>query len=65
MATNTYSRSVGIHRALYALVILVCLVIPLDRARASDIQLTNLTVLPFSGGNGEVQFDLTWTNSWR
>ncbi len=65
MAKRTQPRSVGIYRALYALALLVCLVLPLTSARANDIQITNLTVHPHSGGNGEVEFDITWSNSWR
>jgi len=65
MATTKHLRSVGIHRALYALIILVCVAFPLRDAFANDIQITNLTVHPHSGGTGEVEFELTWTSSWR
>jgi formylglycine-generating enzyme required for sulfatase activity len=40
-------------------------VFSLMSALANDIQVTNLTVHPHSGGNGEVEFDLSWSNSWR
>jgi hypothetical protein len=50
---------------LSALALLVCLIFPLRDSFATDIQITNLTVHPHSGGTGEVEFDLTWGNSWR
>ena len=65
MATRTQPRSVGIDRALYALMLLVCLLLSARTSLANDIQITNLTVHPHSGGNGEVEFDITWRNSWR
>ncbi|MEY4668885.1 MAG: hypothetical protein RL518_1584 [Pseudomonadota bacterium] len=46
------------------LVSLYLLAVPRE-ALANDIQITNLTVHPYSGGNGEVEFDITWQNSWR
>ncbi len=45
--------------------VLVCLAFPLRDTFATDIQITNLTVHPYSGGTGEVEFDLSWSNSWR
>jgi formylglycine-generating enzyme required for sulfatase activity len=45
--------------------VLVCLAFPLRDTFATDIQIANLTVHPHSGGNGEVEFDITWSNSWR
>jgi formylglycine-generating enzyme required for sulfatase activity len=45
--------------------VLVCLAFPLRDTFANDILITNLTVHPHSGGNGEVEFDITWSNSWR
>jgi formylglycine-generating enzyme required for sulfatase activity len=65
MATTKHSRSVGFCRALCALMILVSLLLPIHASFANDIQITNLTVHPHSGGNGEVEFDITWSNSWR
>ena len=65
MATKTQLPSVGIKRALYALALVVCLIFPLRESAATNIQITNLTVHPHSGGTGEVEFDLTWSNSWR
>jgi predicted Rdx family selenoprotein len=66
MATTKHSRSVGFCRALCALMILVSLASsPYTHTFANDIQITNLTVHPHSGGNGEVEFDITWSNSWR
>jgi formylglycine-generating enzyme required for sulfatase activity len=43
----------------------VCLLVPLRASVANNIQVTNLIVHPHSGGNGEVEFDLSWENSWR
>jgi formylglycine-generating enzyme required for sulfatase activity len=65
MIGHTNFRSVGLLQAFSALVLLACLLFPLRAALANDIQITNLSVLPFSGGNGEVKFDITWSNSWR
>jgi formylglycine-generating enzyme required for sulfatase activity len=65
MLGQKHSRSVGPAQTLYALLVVVCLLLPLHAARANDIQIANLTVHPHSGGNGEVEFDLTWNNSWR
>ena len=65
MAPKTHARSVGIKRALYALALVVCLIVPLSTSFATNIQITNLTVHPHSGGTGEVEFDLSWSNSWR
>jgi formylglycine-generating enzyme required for sulfatase activity len=65
MAPRTHARSVGIERALYALALVVCLIFPLRESAATNIQITNLTVHPHSGGTGEVEFDLSWGNSWR
>jgi hypothetical protein len=45
---------------------LVCFIIaPLREASANNVRITNLTVHPYSGGDGEVEFDLAWDNSWR
>ncbi len=65
MAKRTQPRSIGIYRELSALVMLVCLLLPTTFALANDILISNLTVHPHSGGNGEVEFDITWSNSWR
>jgi formylglycine-generating enzyme required for sulfatase activity len=65
MIDHIQLRSVGLRRVIGALAILVCLAVPLASALANDIQITNLTVHPHSGGNGEVEFDITWRNSWR
>ncbi|MFN5061720.1 MAG: SUMF1/EgtB/PvdO family nonheme iron enzyme [Pseudomonadota bacterium] len=55
----------GFERSLIALVVFVCFVLPFRTSLANDIQVTNLTIHPHSGGNGEVEFDITWSNSWR
>lgn len=34
-------------------------------AHANNIAIGNLVVHPYSGGNGEVEFDVSWDNSWR
>ncbi len=34
-------------------------------ANANNVRITNLTVHPHSSGDGEVEFDLAWDNSWR
>jgi formylglycine-generating enzyme required for sulfatase activity len=65
MTGHSRLRGVGLVRALCALALLVCLIFPLRDTFANDIQITNLTVHPHSGGNGEVEFDITWSNSWR
>jgi formylglycine-generating enzyme required for sulfatase activity len=65
MISCMHPRSIRLVQALTALVLLVCLLLPLQASFANDIQITNLTVHPHNGGNGEVEFDLTWSNSWR
>jgi hypothetical protein len=45
--------------------LLLALCLPTNESKANDIQITNLVVHPHSGGNGEVEFDITWSNSWR
>jgi len=51
--------------ALTALMLLLALCLPTTESKANDVQITNLVVHPHSGGNGEVEFDITWSNSWR
>ncbi len=43
----------------------LCLALCISSASANDVRITNLTVHPYSGGDGEVEFDLAWDNSWR
>jgi formylglycine-generating enzyme required for sulfatase activity len=59
------SRCVGALRVFFALLVLVCVLSPLHEAAANDVRITNFVRHPYSGGNGEVEFDLTWNNSWR
>jgi formylglycine-generating enzyme required for sulfatase activity len=65
MATTTQAGSVRVLQAISALLLLVCLLLPLNASLANEILITNLTVHPHNGGNGEVEFDITWSNSWR
>jgi formylglycine-generating enzyme required for sulfatase activity len=65
MVGQGHLRSDAVYRALHALGLLVWLFFPLTSALANDISVTNLTVHPHNGGNGEVEFDITWSNSWR
>jgi len=57
----------GIKGSLSVLMACVSLVVVFStrHAFANDIQITNQTVHPHSGGTGEVEFDLSWSNSWR
>jgi formylglycine-generating enzyme required for sulfatase activity len=56
----------NIKKVLYALMVLsVSLALPKYEALANDIQVSNFTTHPFSGGTGEFEFDITWQNSWR
>lgn len=43
----------------------LALVAPITHAHAGNIQITGLVVHPYSGGNGEVEFDVSWESSWR
>lgn len=36
-----------------------------DIAHGNAISITNLSIAGASGGNAEIQFDLSWSNSWR
>jgi hypothetical protein len=65
IGTQTRPGNVTWNRALSALTILLCLLVPLRVSVANNIQVTNQTVHPHSGGIGEVGFDLSWENSWR
>jgi hypothetical protein len=59
----TYGRITRVVQKALGVLLLFCL--PFIQASANDIQITNLTVHPYNGGNGEVEFDITWQNSWR
>jgi formylglycine-generating enzyme required for sulfatase activity len=50
---------------VFALLAFLFLVSPIKPALANDIQIPTQTNYPFSGGTGEVGFDMTWSNSWR
>lgn len=70
MSREGKQREVGIYRVpkyrvLIALLLIVFLLAPSQRARATDVRITNFWRHPYSGGNGEVEFDVTWNNSWR
>ena len=45
--------------------ILVCFFALVKDANANNVRITNLTGHPHSSGDGEVEFDLAWDNSWR
>jgi formylglycine-generating enzyme required for sulfatase activity len=51
--------------ALYALLLVCSLFLPTSQSKANDVQVTNLVVHPHNSGYGEVEFDITWSNSWR
>jgi hypothetical protein len=56
----------NLKRALYLLIAFsVSLALPKHEALANDMQVTNVATLPESGGFGEVEFDISWQNSWR
>jgi len=59
------SQLASIAPALYALLVTVSIFLPAFESKANDIQVTNKTIHPHSGGNGEVEFDISWSNSWR
>lgn len=65
MNRNIKQRCVGNLRVLLALTLFVFLAAPLQHATATDPRITNFWRHPYSGGNGEVEFDLAWDNSWR
>jgi formylglycine-generating enzyme required for sulfatase activity len=52
-------------RLALALLALFVWCVHVSSARAYDIQISNLVVHPYSGGNGEVEFDINWQSSWR
>ena len=43
----------------------MCFFALLKDANANNVRIANLTVHPHSSGDGEVEFDLAWDNSWR
>ena len=53
MPTYRQSRSVGVQRALCALMVVVCLLMPVRVALANDVRITNLTVHPYNGGDSK------------
>jgi formylglycine-generating enzyme required for sulfatase activity len=68
MSNLAKQKAIGLSRALNTLcvLILVCFTFaPLREASANNVRITNLTVHPYSSGDGEVEFDLAWDNSWR
>ena len=68
MSNSAKQKAIVLSRAVNTLcaLILVCFIIaPLREASANNVRITNLTVHPYSGGDGEVEFDLAWDNSWR
>jgi formylglycine-generating enzyme required for sulfatase activity len=65
MSREKQPRGVGVHRVLVALTLFVFLAAPLQQAAATDPRISNFWRHPYSGGNGEVEFDLAWDNSWR
>jgi formylglycine-generating enzyme required for sulfatase activity len=58
-------RSMGVYWTLCALLALLYLAGGCCPASATDVRITNFWRHPYSGGNGEVEFDLAWDNSWR
>ena len=68
MSNLAIQKFIVLSRVLNTLcaLILVCFIVaPLREASANNVRITNLTVHPHSGGDGEVEFDLAWDNSWR
>ena len=68
MSNLAKQKAIVLSRALNTLcaLILVCFIVaPLREASANNVRITSLTVHPHSGGDGEVEFDLAWDNSWR
>lgn len=62
---SVFGRISRRQRFLLALAALLVWLVAADRARAYDIQIANLVVHPYNGGNGEVEFDIAWQSSWR
>jgi hypothetical protein len=50
---------------MHALVGFLCLVLSITVAQATDVRIANQTIHPYNGGDGEVEFDLAWDNSYR
>jgi formylglycine-generating enzyme required for sulfatase activity len=65
MPSERISGSVARNRALSALVGFLCLVLSITPAFATDVRIANQTIHPYNGGDGEIEFDLAWDNSWR
>jgi formylglycine-generating enzyme required for sulfatase activity len=65
MPSERISRSTAKNRALSALLGLLYLVLSITPVLATDIRIANQTIHPYNGGDGEVEFDLAWDNSWR
>ncbi len=65
MPSERISGSVARNRALSALMGFLCLVFSITPALATDVRIANQTIHPYSGGDGEIEFDLAWDNSWR
>jgi formylglycine-generating enzyme required for sulfatase activity len=67
MSNLAKQKGIRLSRALTTLsaLILVCFFALVKDANANNVRITNLTVHPHSSGDGEVEFDLAWDNSWR
>lgn len=65
MPSTRSPRCVARYRVLFALLAFLCLMISAASALATDVRIANQIIHPYSGGDGEVEFDLAWDNSWR
>jgi formylglycine-generating enzyme required for sulfatase activity len=65
MTDHRRSGCVGVPRIFLALLALVCTLASLHDAKANDVRIRNFWRHSYSGGNGEVEFDVAWDNSWR
>lgn len=52
-------------RVTWRWIALVVLMVISTSGFANDLQIHNTAVIPYNGGNGEIEFDITWQNSWR
>jgi hypothetical protein len=54
-----------IRRALIHLVLLVMAAVSPRLAAANDLLISNVSFYPLNTSTGEMQFDISWSNSWR
>jgi formylglycine-generating enzyme required for sulfatase activity len=52
-------------RELRTMFVFAALMLVRNVCSANDIQLTNVSSHPYSGGASDLEFDISWLNSWR